>query len=92
MYCNVFGFIPLFAIFVQNVWRKGSFLYAGSVKELAEAAQGKIWICKVSDEGKAREIERKGEGVYGGNKRWENVALSVLLLSLISKQAGGSCR
>ena len=37
--------------------QKGSFLYAGSVRDLVEEAQGKIWICKVSDEEKAREVE-----------------------------------
>ena len=40
------------------IMHKGNFLYAGSVQDLAEEAQGKIWICKVPDEGKAREIER----------------------------------
>ena len=34
---------------------KGSFLYAGSMKNLTEEAQGKIWVCKVPDEEKARE-------------------------------------
>ena len=38
---------------------KGDFLYAGSMKNLAEEAQGKIWICKVPDEAKAREVEGK---------------------------------
>ena len=41
------------------IMRKGSFLYAGSMKDLSEEAQGKIWICKVPDENKARDIERK---------------------------------
>ena len=35
------------------------FLYAGSMKNLTEEAQGKIWICKVPDERKAREVEQK---------------------------------
>ena len=29
------------------------------MKDLAEEAQGKIWICKVPDEENAREVERK---------------------------------
>ena len=29
------------------------------MKDLSEEAQGKIWICKVPDENKARDIERK---------------------------------
>ena len=41
------------------IMHKGSFLYAGSMKDLSEEAQGKIWICKVPDENKARDIERK---------------------------------
>ena len=39
------------------IMHKGDFLYAGSMKNLAEEAQGKIWICKVPDEAKAREVE-----------------------------------
>lgn len=41
------------------VMKKGRFLYAGSVSELLRQAQGHIWSCKVSDEEKAREIERR---------------------------------
>ena len=41
------------------IMHKGSFLYAGSMKNLTEEAQGKIWICKVPDERKAREVEQK---------------------------------
>lgn len=41
------------------IMHKGSFLYAGSMKDLSEEAQGKIWICKVPDENKAKDIERK---------------------------------
>lgn len=31
------------------IMHKGSFLYAGSMKNLAEEAQGKIWICKAAE-------------------------------------------
>lgn len=41
------------------IMHKGSFIYAGSMKNLAEKAKGKIWICKVPDEEKAREAEHK---------------------------------
>lgn len=41
------------------IMHKGRFLYAGSMKNLTEEAQGKIWICKVPDERKAREVEQK---------------------------------
>ncbi len=39
------------------VMNQGYFLYAGSMKDLVEEAQGKIWLSNVSDEKKAREIE-----------------------------------
>lgn len=42
-----------------TIMHKGTFLYTGSVRNLAEKAQGKIWICKVPDEENARKIERK---------------------------------
>ena len=41
------------------IMHKGSFLYAGSMKDLAEEARGKIWICKVPDEEKARKVEEQ---------------------------------
>lgn len=41
------------------IMHKGRFLYAGSMRNLAEEAQGKTWIYKVKDEEKAREVERK---------------------------------
>ena len=41
------------------IMHKGSFLFAGAIRDLAEEAQGKIWVCKVDNEEKAREIERK---------------------------------
>lgn len=41
------------------IMHKGRFLYAGSIRNLVEEAQGKIWICKVPDERKAREVEQK---------------------------------
>ncbi len=41
------------------IMHKGNFLYAGSMRNLADKAQGKIWICNVPDEGRARELEHK---------------------------------
>ena len=41
------------------IMHKGNFLYAGSMRNLADKAQGKIWICNVQDEGRARELEHK---------------------------------
>lgn len=41
------------------IMKKGQFLYAGSIKELLEAAKGHVWICRLRDEVQAREIEKK---------------------------------
>lgn len=41
------------------IMHKGSFLYSGSMKHLLREAEGKIWICKVPSEEKAREVERR---------------------------------
>lgn len=41
------------------VMKKGEFLYSGTVKELVNEAKGHVWLCKVDDEIKARELERK---------------------------------
>ncbi|MDO4336746.1 MAG: hypothetical protein Q4C91_01500 [Eubacteriales bacterium] len=39
--------------------RKGAFLYAGSLQELLNEAKGHIWICRVTDEKQARELEKR---------------------------------
>lgn len=41
------------------VMKKGSFLYAGSMRGLMEKAKGHVWICEVKDEEEARGLERK---------------------------------
>lgn len=40
------------------VMKKGRFLYSGSVKELVDQAKGHVWLCRVSDENRARELEK----------------------------------
>lgn len=40
------------------VMKKGRFLYAGSMKELLEAAKGHVWFCMVEDDGTARKLEQ----------------------------------
>jgi len=40
------------------VMKKGEFLYSGSMRELVSEAEGHVWLCKVSDEAGARELER----------------------------------
>lgn len=41
------------------IMHEGRFLYAGSMRNLAEEVQGKIWVCNVEDEGEARALERQ---------------------------------
>lgn len=41
------------------VMQKGRFLYAGSMGELLEKVQGHVWLCKVADEKRARELEQQ---------------------------------
>lgn len=41
------------------IMKKGEFLYTGSMRELLEKARGHVWICKVQDEGSARELEKR---------------------------------
>ena len=40
------------------IMKRGKFLYSGSMKELLEQAKGHVWLCKVKDENKARELEQ----------------------------------
>ncbi len=41
------------------VMKKGRFLFTGSKKDLLNNAHGKVWICHVEDELKARELEKQ---------------------------------
>ena len=41
------------------VMKRGSFLYAGSMRELVRQAKGHVWTCCLQDEIQAREMERK---------------------------------
>ena len=41
------------------VMKKGEFLYSGSMGELLEKAKGHVWICRVENEERARELEQK---------------------------------
>ena len=41
------------------VMKKGAFLYDGSMQELINEAKGHIWVCRVTDEKQARELEKK---------------------------------
>lgn len=41
------------------IMKKGKFLYTGSVTDMMQEAKGHNWICRVSDEKEARELEKK---------------------------------
>ena len=41
------------------IMKKGEFLYSGGMRELVEEAKDHVWLCKVSQEAQARELERK---------------------------------
>lgn len=41
------------------IMKRGKFLYTGSVTDMMQTAKGHIWICRVSDEKEARELEKK---------------------------------
>lgn len=41
------------------VMKKGEFLYSGSMGELLEKAKDHVWICRVENEERARELEQK---------------------------------
>ena len=40
------------------IMKQGQFLYSGSMQELLDKAKGHVWMCKLEDEYKARELER----------------------------------
>ena len=60
------------------VMKKGEFLYSGNMRELLEQAEGHVWICKVKDEGAARELEEK---YHVSSKQYAGGELSLKLIS-----------
>lgn len=60
------------------VMKKGEFLYSGSIIELLEQAKGHVWICKVNDEAKARELEKN---YHVSSKQYVNDGLQIKLIS-----------
>lgn len=40
------------------VMKNGKFLYSGNMRELLEQAKGHVWLCKVKEEGMARDLEK----------------------------------
>ncbi len=60
------------------VMKKGSFLYAGSMRGLMEKAEGHVWICEVKNEDEARELERK---YHISSKQYVENGMKVKLIS-----------
>ena len=60
------------------VMKKGRFLYSGNMKELLEQAKGHVWICKTTDETKARELEKK---YHVSSKQYVGSELQIRLIS-----------
>lgn len=60
------------------VMKKGSILYAGSVRELIEEANSCTWICKDVSEEQVRELEKN---YHITSKQYENGELQVKLVS-----------
>jgi ABC-type multidrug transport system ATPase subunit len=60
------------------VMKKGTFLYVGSMQELIHAAKGHIWVCRVTDEKQAREIEKN---YHVSSKQYVDGELQIKLIS-----------
>lgn len=60
------------------VMKKGAFLYSGSMQELINEAKGHIWVCRVTDEKQAREIEKK---YHVSSKQYVDGELQIKLIN-----------
>ena len=60
------------------VMKKGSFLYVGPMQKLIDEAKGHVWVCRVTDEVQARELERK---YHVSSKQFVDGGLQIRLLS-----------
>ncbi|MCC2255997.1 ATP-binding cassette domain-containing protein [Ruminococcus sp. CLA-AA-H200] len=60
------------------IMKKGRFLYSGSMQELLDEAKGHVWICRTSDEGTAREIEKN---YHVSSKQFVDGGMQVKFLS-----------
>lgn len=65
------------------VMKKGRFLYSGSMRELLEQANGHVWVCKVRNEGAARELERR---YHVSSKQYAGDGLQMKLISEVPPQ------
>lgn len=62
------------------VMKKGEFLYSGNMKELLAQAKGHVWVCKVTDERMARELEKN---YHISSKQYVDDELQMKLISEI---------
>lgn len=69
------------------VMKKGEFLYAGSMQDLLEQANGHVWTCKASDESTARKLEQK---YHVSSKQYVGNDLQIRLISELPPQV--ECR
>lgn len=60
------------------VMKKGRFLYAGSIQDLLEQAQGHVWVCRVEDEKRTRELEKN---YRVSSKQYVDKQLQIRLIS-----------
>lgn len=65
------------------VMKKGEFLYAGSMQDLLEQANGHVWTCKASDESTARKLEQK---YHVSSKQYVGNELQLRLISELPPQ------
>ncbi len=65
------------------VMKKGEFLYAGSMQNLLEQANGHVWTCKVLDESTARKLEQK---YHVSSKQYVGNELQLRLISELPPQ------
>lgn len=60
------------------VMKKGEFLYAGSMKDLLEQANGHVWTCRAADEAAARNLEKE---YHVSSKQYVDSELQIRLIS-----------
>lgn len=69
------------------VMKKGVFLYAGSIEQMIQQAQGHVWECRATDEKEARKLE---QNYHISAKQFVNGGLQLKLISPLPPEA--DCR
>lgn len=60
------------------IMKKGRFLYQGSVHDLLQEAENRVWLCTVGDEREARELEQR---FHVSSKQFTEEGLQLKILS-----------